>query len=239
MHVLLTILLLIQTSGRWQPPLQPQRGRLTLVVRDGDGLPLPSIHVALYHDADAGRVELGERTTDQAGQIVYPDLQWGLYIVQFRGALPSGQAILPAERQNLGLLDDGSGAGNGFGVRFARTERTELFVLKTVAGEPNAVPMFDLASGPDQPPRPVDPLLVAATPERGQGTMARPSQATPGAIGTTVATALPRIPAVAQGLSAVFLVISAALSGVLLLFGCLLLLGWWRSRTATVRERRP
>jgi hypothetical protein len=234
MHVLLTILLLTQTVAHWQPPMQPQRGRLTLVVRDGNGKPLPAVRVALYHDADDGRVELGERTTDQAGRIVYPDLQWGLYIVQFRGTLPSGQAILPADRQNLGLLDDGSGAGNGFGVRFARTERTELFVLKTIAGEPNAVPMFDLASGPDLPPQPVDPLLAAATPEPGHSDRRARSQASPTADGPTVATAA----GVTRGLSPAVVVIGIALSGLLLLFAGLLLLGWWRARTAA-RERRP
>lgn len=139
------------------------RGDLTVVVRDRDGARLPQILVALIHDADDGRVLISEQRTDREGQIRYQDLPWGLYIVQFRGNLGQ-QPILPPDRQNLGLLDDGTGASGGFGVRFAEAERTELFVLATVPGEAHAVPMFDLAPSASATPAPLDPLLATASP---------------------------------------------------------------------------
>jgi hypothetical protein len=133
-------------------------GQLTLVVRDEAGLPLANVELALYHDADEGRRELGTYTTDSAGQVVFDTLQWGLYIVQFRGTLANGAVMQPAPQQNLGLLDDGSGAGNGFGVRFAEADRTELFVLTRAANPAVAVPAFDLAPNASAPPQPVTPV---------------------------------------------------------------------------------
>jgi hypothetical protein len=133
-------------------------GRLTLVVRDEAGTPLAGVEVGLYHDADEGRREVGTYTTDSAGQVVFDTLQWGLYIVQFRGTLANGAVMQPAPQQNLGLLDDGSGAGNGFGVRFAEADRTELFVLTRAANPAVAVPAFDLAPHASAPPQPVTPV---------------------------------------------------------------------------------
>jgi hypothetical protein len=160
MHLLLIMLLTLISSATTP---DAERGQLTIVVRDPAGQRLPNVHVALIHDADDGRVLVGEQRTDGAGQIVYPDLPWGLYIVQFRGSLGQ-QPILPPERQNLGLLDDGTGASGGFGVRFAEQARTELFVLATVRGEAHAVPMFDLALHAEATPEPVDPLLATSSP---------------------------------------------------------------------------
>ncbi len=134
-------------------------GQLTLIVRDEAGAPLANVEIALYHDADEGRRELGMYTTNSAGQVVFPTLHWGLYIVQFRGTLANGAVMQPAEQQNLGLLDDGSGAGNGFGVRFAEADRTELFVLTRAANPAVAVPAFDLAPNASAPPQPVTPVL--------------------------------------------------------------------------------
>ena len=133
-------------------------GRLTLVVRDEAGMPLANVEIGMYHDADEGRRELGTYTTDSTGQVVFDTLQWGLYIVQFRGTLANGAVMQPAEQQNLGLLDDGSGAGNGFGVRFAEADRTELFVLTRAANPAVAVPAFDLAPNASAPPQPVTPV---------------------------------------------------------------------------------
>ena len=161
--LLLLTLALVTPATSWGQ--EAGRGTLTLVVRDPTGVRLAGVTVALYHDTDLdGRVLISTTTTDQAGQLVYPDLVWGLYIVQFRGAAPDGRSILPAAQQNLGLLDDGSGIGDGFGVRFVEVERTELFVLGSNPDTPNAVPMFDLAAGPDAPPQPIDPLLAVAAP---------------------------------------------------------------------------
>ena len=75
----------------------------------------------------------------------------------------------PASQQNLGLLDDGSGAGNGFGVRFAEAERTELFVLTRAANPAVAVPAFDWAPNASAPPQPVTPVpyeQLAAAPSQ-------------------------------------------------------------------------
>jgi|GEM_PF-3806501 len=193
----------------------PESGTLTLVVRDRAGTPLPGITVALFYDADDGRVAQGERTTDAGGEIVYRDLRWGLYIVQFRGLTPAGQALLPPERQNLGLLEDGSGAANGFGVRFAEDERTELFIVAQVPGETAAVPMFDSAPSRDVVPTPIDPLLatLASSPEAA-------------VLASTPSTQVAR-----QGVLAVLGLFLAALGGTLVL-------GWLRSRAADQRYRQ-
>ena len=148
-------------------------GRLIIVVRDDNGTPLAHVQLALIRDGDDGRVPIGERTTDGAGSVIFEALPWGLYIVQFRGSAPDGRPILEPTRQNLGLLDDGQGAGGGFGVRFASTERRELFVLGTVPGERAAVPMFDLAPGPEAPPQRVDPLLELQKPKPTPFTLAQ------------------------------------------------------------------
>jgi len=160
MHLLLIILLFILPSTGTP---EAGRGQITIVVRDRDGQPLPQVQVALIHDADDGRVLVGEARTDAQGQIHYVSLAWGLYIVQFRGSVGQ-RPILPPDRQNLGLLDDGNGTSGGFGVRFAEAARTELFVLATVPGESHAVPMFDLAANAEATPEPVDPLLATASP---------------------------------------------------------------------------
>lgn len=139
-------------------PMQADQGRLTLVVRDGAGQPLPGVRLGLIRDGDAGRVEVGELVTDRAGSAALPDLPWGLYIVQFRGAAPNGQPIVPPAAQNQGLLTDGAGADGGFGVRFAERERTVLFVIDLLPGTPHAVPLFDLARDPAAPPEPVAPV---------------------------------------------------------------------------------
>jgi hypothetical protein len=159
MHLFIIILLLLLTTAT----PEAGRGQLTLVVRDRSGQRLPSVQLALIHDADDGRVLIDDARTNAQGELRYPDLAWGLYIVQFRGQV-GDRPVLPAERQNLGLLDDGTGASGGFGVRFAEAERTELFVLGSVPGEPHAVPMFDLAPSVQATPEPFDPLLAPANP---------------------------------------------------------------------------
>lgn len=140
-------------------------GRLIIVVRDEAGAAVVGVHVGLYHDADDGRQEIGEYVTDTAGQLVLENVAWGVYIVQFRDSLPNGQLIQPAEQQNQGLLDDGSGAANGFGVRFASGERTELFVLTSAPGQAIAIPLFDQAPNVNAPPQPVNPLENGSLPD--------------------------------------------------------------------------
>ncbi|GAA5531194.1 carboxypeptidase-like regulatory domain-containing protein [Herpetosiphon gulosus] len=137
-------------------PVVAGRGDLTLLIRDPAGQPLPQLTVTVFHDTDdAGRVLVATVTTDATGRIMLPQLAWGLYIVQFQG-----EGIQAAEQQNMGLLDDGGGVSNGFGVRFAETARTERFVLTPLNGEPALVPLFDMAASDDAPPQPYDPLLA-------------------------------------------------------------------------------
>jgi hypothetical protein len=196
-------------------------GRLIVIVRDDGGRPLAHVRLALIRDGDDGRVPIGERTTDGAGAVVFEALPWGLYIVQFRGSAPDGRPILEPTRQNLGLLDDGQGAGGGFGVRLASTERRELFVLGTVQGERAAVPMFDLAPGPEAPPRPVDPLLELQKPTPTPFTLAQALQGAPGAAqgGTNDRT----LWTLCSGLLFVVVVVSA--------------IGIWRSRGVRTRQK--
>lgn len=137
-------------------PVVAGRGDLTLLVRDPSGQPISHLSVTVFHDTDNdGRVLVTTGTTDATGRITLPDLTWGLYIVQFQGA-----GIQAPNEQNMGLLDDGGGVSNGFGVRFAEAARTERFVLTPINGETTLVPLFDLAERDDAPPQPYDPLLA-------------------------------------------------------------------------------
>lgn len=140
-------------------------GRLIIVVRDEAGAAIAGVRVGLYHDADDGRQEIGEYVTNADGHVVLENVAWGVYIVQFRGSLPDGQLIQPAEQQNQGLLEDGSGAANGFGVRFASAERAELFVFTSVPNQAVAVPLFDQAPNASAPPQPVNPLENGSIPD--------------------------------------------------------------------------
>ena len=148
----LILLLVIATLT----PVVAGRGDLTLLVRDPMGQPISRLSVLMFHDTDNdGRVLVATMATDATGRIVLPQLAWGLYIVQFQGA-----GIQAPEQQNMGLLDDGGGVSNGFGVRFAEAARTERFVLTPMNGEPALVPLFDMAERDDAPPQPYDPVLA-------------------------------------------------------------------------------
>ena len=153
--IVLLALATLATAGAQDLP----RGTLTLVVRNIAGDRLGGVTVELIQDTDEqGRVSRGQYATDARGEIRLANLEWGMYIVQFTGAAPDGRPMQPADQQNLGLLDDGNGISNGFGLRFDVAERTDLFVLDSTA--PAAIPMFDLAPGPEAPPRPYDPLTA-------------------------------------------------------------------------------
>lgn len=71
--------------------------------------------------------------------------------------------MLPADQQNMGVLTDGNGLSGGFGLRFAEAARTELYVLGSVAGDDRAIPMFDMAASPADPPHPYDPIVALAS----------------------------------------------------------------------------
>jgi hypothetical protein len=140
------------------------RGTLTILIRDPAGTPLAGVTVALFHDTDtAGPVLVTTATTDDAGVIVQSDLAWGLYIVQFQGTAPDGRPLLPADQQNMGVLTDGNGLSGGFGLRFAEAEATSLYVLGSVAGDGHAIPMFDMAASPADPPQPYDSIVALAS----------------------------------------------------------------------------
>lgn len=209
MYLLLILLFMLLPSTATP---EAGRGDLTLVIRDRDGQRLPGVQLALIHDADDGRVLISEARTDAQGALHYADLPWGLYIVQFRGEV-GDRPVLPAERQNLGLLDDGTGASGGFGVRFAEATRTELFVLGSVPGESHAVPMFDLAPSVEATPEPFDPLLAPASPVL----MPAPSHA----------------PIPQRGSDGAVGVLLLLLSGL----GATVLLGLWRSHQARKEAR--
>lgn len=210
MHTVLLLLVLLRSVTA----TTAERGTLTLVVRDATGQPLPGITVALFYDADEGRRVLGARTTDAQGTITEVDVPWGLYIVQFRGTGPDSTAIVAPERQNAGLLDDGSGIGNGFGVRFAEAERTELFVLATLPGATQLVPMFDAAPNAAASPQPIVPELALLRAN------AQPLATTVPAIGRAPLGALAQLGGV-----------------VLLLSGALLLTGYVRTRRDMQHDR--
>ncbi|MBA3469131.1 MAG: prealbumin-like fold domain-containing protein [Herpetosiphonaceae bacterium] len=138
-------------------------GALTLLVRDSSGQRLGGVSLTVFYDTDlAGRVELGRYTTDARGEVQLDDLAWGTYIIQFRGSAPDGRPIQPPTQQNMGMLDDGSGVANGFGLYFTEPQRVEMYVLGSVRGESNAVPMFDMADTSDAPPEPYDPIVGLA-----------------------------------------------------------------------------
>ena len=204
------------------------RGTLTILVRDPAGTPLANVTVALYHDTDLAGPELVTTTaTDAAGVITASDLAWGLYIVQFQGTAPDGRPMLPADQQNMGVLTDGNGLSGGFGLRFAEAQRTELYVLGSVAGDGRAIPMFDMAASPADPPQPYDPIVALAS--------AGPTP-TPFLLRDVVegrvdvaGRPIPRERMDGWCLASFGLVLWA----VALLLG----IGWWRSRTAT-RQRK-
>lgn len=210
MYALAVILILLGTFNA----AAADHGTLTLVVRDATGQPLPGITVALFYDADDERRALGERTTDAQGTITEVDVPWGLYIVQFRGTGPDGRAMVAPDQQNAGLLDDGSGIGNGFGVRFAEPERTELFVLATLPGATQLVPMFDAAPDRAASPEPIVPELAVLAAN------AQPLATTVPAIGRAPLSALAQLGGV-----------------VLLLSGALLLTGYVRTRRDMQHDR--
>jgi hypothetical protein len=160
MRVLPIILLALATLAPAVAQELP-RGTLILVIRNSAGDRLAGVTVELIQDTDEqGRVSRGQYVTDGRGEIRLANLEWGMYIVQFIGTAPDGRPFLPLEQQNMGLLDDGNGISNGFGLRFDVAERTDLFVLDSTA--PAAIPMFDLAPDPAAPPQPYDPASAPA-----------------------------------------------------------------------------
>lgn len=205
-----TWLLGLLLSGLFVGPAAAQdggTGTLIMIVRDPAGRPLAGVTLQLAYDGDLALEALGSHTTDAAGTVTLPQARHGTYRVTFAGLAPDGRPFLPPERQNLGILEDGSGQPGGFGIRFAERQATILFVIDSVGGEPAAVPMFDLAPGPDAPPQPIDPLLAHASP---------------------AAPPLPNSSPAASGAAAG--IGRSILVALLLALAGLLALGWWRSR---------
>jgi len=128
-----------------------QNGILNIIVRDPSGVLLRDISINLYRDMDDDTRLLIDRYTTNSDGLIRLQLDYGLYIVQFHGTAPNGNPIQPAALQNNALLDDGSGVSNGFGVRFAEPERSELFVIE------ETTPYFDMASGVGENPKPFYP----------------------------------------------------------------------------------
>lgn len=153
-------------SARALAPAASDTGDLTLIVRDEDGQRMPRLHLLLFHDADTGARLVHHTQTGDDGQVTFTALPYGIYIVQFHGTLPGGRPMQPAERQNAGLKVDGGGRVNGFGIRLAQPQLTQLFVLIQVhEADPDgpAIPLFDLAASVRERPRPVDAQMTSET----------------------------------------------------------------------------
>ncbi len=225
--LLLTALMLAWRPGTSAAQTGP-RGALTLLVRDQSGQRLADVSLIIFQDTDLdGRVERGRYSTNARGEVQLNDLAWGTYIIQFTGTAPDGRMIQPAAAQNMGMLDDGAGVANGFGLYFVEPQRIEMYVLGTLVGEAEAVPMFDMAASPDAPPEPYDPIVALAnqgptpTPYTLQQALEyrtnSPAPTPPRSIDTAVAWAI--------GLS---IWLAALLIGY----------GYWQTRSARARDER-
>lgn len=191
-----------------------RQGTLTVLVRDTAGHRLAGISFLLFKDNDNDtRSQLGRYTTDQTGQAEIRELPWGMYILQFVGNAPDGRPIQAAARQNQGLLDDGQGISGGFGVRFAEEKRLEMYII--LSDQAEAIPLFDMAAGPDAAPQPYDPAIANPQPTK-----------------VDVSTASPRSPATATGDQIVLAVIGV----VVLIIAGLIGFGYYRSRVARAKD---
>lgn len=156
--------------------LQDPRGTATLIVRDEAGQPIPGVRLVVFRDTDVGEPEeVATIETDAQGtaQWIGP---YGLYVVQFIGALPDGRPFLPTQQQNRGGALENLHRVNGFGIWLQEQRRTDQFVV-TGTDDPNrampATPMFDQAPSPDAPAQPLDPATGVVRP-------VEPPPATPG-----------------------------------------------------------
>lgn len=126
-------------------------GTLTLIIRASDGQPAAGIELALWEDRDIdGRTLVMTTRSDAQGQIVFKDLPWATYAIEFLGGW-NNQPIQAVEQQNQAPLED-TGGIRGFGLRFSEEALTRLFVLQTQAN--GVVPYWDEAPSVDQPPSP-------------------------------------------------------------------------------------
>jgi len=227
MYLLLALILVSQIPT---PP--PATGTLTIIVRDRAGQRLADIRIGLMYESDDGWVELGEHTTNERGEVVYPDLAWGMYLVQFRGSALAGLPILPTAQQNEGRLNDMHHSG-GFGVRFAEEASTHLFVIRDEPGSQYAVPRFDQAGDVSQLPIPAVPELYASPLSSAQRSVPSSDGSPPFPAPTP--NAAPRIEEPSWMRPLQFLAVMAAIAVVGGLAG-LAAVGWLRARWATQGE---
>jgi hypothetical protein len=224
----LIIVLLLVCGPRVIAAQEGPSGALTLLVRDPSGQRLAGVGLVLFCDTDLdGRVERGRYTTDARGEVQLNELAWGTYIIQFRGTAPDGRAIQPAAEQNMGMLDDGSGVANGFGLYFAEPERVEMYVVGTIVGEANAVPMFDMAASPAALPDPYDPIVAMSHqgPTPTAYTLQQALEARKASPASTRQTSAGQTMLWAIGLS-------------IWLFALLIGYGYWKTRSARVQDER-
>jgi len=226
-HLLIALALVMSWPSSSQAQEKPG-GTMTILVRDTTGQRLAGVSVIVFYEDDLqGRIEQGRYTTDSRGEVVLKQLAWGTYVIQFTGQAPDGREIQPAAEQNMGMLDDGSGAANGFGVYFTEAERLEMYVLGTLPGSAEAVPLFDQADSAEASPEPYDPIIDMSN----QGPTPTPYTLQEALQGRTA-------PAMAPSTR-------AANTGILIVLGLVLwlvfigvLVGYLRSRRAQANDER-
>ncbi len=211
--------------------------RLTIVVRDARGQPLPNVLVEIYQDTPEGTPNLVLKgMTDAQGRASRTVEGGRTYIVRFHGGAPiirDGKddgflAIQPMEDQNAGARSDAQQKLSGFGIKLDTADFTQRFVLAGTfadVADAFAVPMVDLADSDTAPPRPIHPgtgrELTAAQAERlvdllptapaaqtGRGVGAEPPLETPG---IPVRDERSQLPTVAVGVVLVALLLGVGL----------------------------
>ncbi len=213
---------------------------LTILVRDGQGRPLPEVHLQLLHNrggevapADDGRQ--GHAQTDAQGRHTFR-VPWGSYLLQVHGSV-AGRPLQPIAQQGIGGADEACASQPGFCIYFAELEQlTVRIVIGGLTSDGLALPLWDDAATDTDP-------VKAVSAQTGQP--ADPEQAAAQLAVTTVGAApaaapLPAATAVAGQVDAPALTITPEAQGntarnawLLLILVLLPLAGiWWRRREA-------
>ncbi len=176
-------IVIVTPSGADDAQATPGTARLTIVVRDAAGQPLPTTRVELYlPQPPAAPHRVAALLTDDRGRVTIERLDpSATYVVQFHGGasiIVDGQdrGFVPiqfATDQNAGRELLSPDDVPGFPVHLGdEPDATVRFVIGGTfsTGElVAAVPMIDLAASDDAPVRPVNPLTgEELTPEQAR-----------------------------------------------------------------------
>jgi hypothetical protein len=147
--VLFTVLLafaLALPADAQQPGSQP----LTLVVRDGQGNPLPGVALDILVEGPPHE-PYDNCATDASGEcrLMIPP---GSYVVQFTRGW-QGYIFVPAGQQNAGALEDGT-SGGGFGITFDPSTSPQVVTFVVGVQDGALVPLWDMSRDPAAPPQP-------------------------------------------------------------------------------------